>query len=89
MLLDKVAEQLSGYCLPMPHTAALQPPCRRPSAPVVQIHFGYFNDYNHLPTAPGGLEGKEHVDNTKRLRIKEIRGLEKLLKPKGVSTTVS
>lgn len=87
VLLDKVAEQLSCYCLPTSHPA-LQASCLHPSAPVVQSHFRYTNDYIHLPAAPWGLEGKEHVDNTKGLQIKEIQGSEIPLKPKGIQLSL-
>ena len=55
-----------------------------PSAPLLQSHYRYFNDYHHLPAAPRGVRGgRGHVDSTKWLQIKEIQGLDKLLKLRG------
>lgn len=82
-MLDKVGEQRSCYCSPASHPAP-QISILHPSAPVLQSHFRYTNDYNHLTAAPQGLEGKEHVDNIKWHQIKEIQGLEILLNPKDI-----
>lgn len=72
VMLDKVAEQLSCYRLPTSHPA-LQPTCLQLSAPVLQSRLRYSNDFNHLPAAPQGLEGKEHVDNTKWLESRRYK----------------